>query len=111
MRAALADATAILLFTTVGLLSHDAFSLRGYVRDGLPLLVCWFAVALALRLYSRPSWRRLLVCWVVAIPLGVLARALALGRTLDDGQAAFLGVTLAFSLVCLVGMRLLASAL
>jgi hypothetical protein len=111
VRPALADAAAILLFTTVGLLSHDAFSARGYARDGLPLLVCWFAVAFAFRLYSRPSRRRLLVCWAVAIPLGVLARALALGRTLDGDQAAFLGVTLAFSLVFLVGMRLLASAL
>jgi hypothetical protein len=111
VRPALGDAAAILLFTTVGLLSHDASSVRGYARDGLPLLVAWFAVALALRLYSRPSWRRLLVCWAVAIPLGVLARALVLGRTLDGDQAAFLGVTLVFSLVFLVGMRLLASAL
>ena len=110
-RAALADAIAILLFTTVGLLSHDALSGRGYARDGLPLLGCWFAATLALRLYARPSWRRLVACWAVAIPLGVLVRALVLGRALDGDQAAFLGVTLAFSLVFLVGVRLLASAL
>ena len=110
MRPALADAAAILLFTTVGLLAHDALSPRGYARDGLPLLACWFAAALALRLYRRPSWWRLLVCWAIAIPFGVLVRALVLGRTLDGDQAAFLGVTLAFSLLFIVAARLLVSA-
>ena len=110
MRFALADAAAILLFTTVGLLAHDALSARGYARDGVPLVASWFAVALAFRLYDRPSWRRLLACWAIAIPLGVLVRALVLGRALDGDQAAFLGVTLVFGLVFLVAARLLAAS-
>jgi hypothetical protein len=109
-RFALADAAAILLFTTIGLISHDALSPEGYARDALPLLGCWFAVALALRLYRRASWRRLLACWILAIPLGVLVRALVLDRALDGDQAAFLGVTLAVSLVFLTGLRRLVAA-
>lgn len=109
-RYAVSDAAAIVLFTTVGLLSHG-FELVGYARDALPLLAAWFAVALALGLYRRRSWGRFLACWAIAIPLGVLVRALVLGRDLDGGEAAFLGVSLGVGLVFLVGLRLLVAAL
>jgi hypothetical protein len=109
-RYAVADAAAIVLFTTVGLLSHG-FELVGYVRDALPILGAWFGVAFALGLYRRRSWPRFAACWAIAIPLGVLVRALALGRDLDGGQAAFLGVALGIGLVFLVALRLLAAAL
>jgi hypothetical protein len=104
LRFAVADAAALLCFTTVGLLSHG-FELAGYLRDGLPLLAAWFAVALALRLYPRASWRRVLACWLVAVPLAWLVRALALGREFDGGQFAFLGITLAFTLVFVAAFR------
>jgi hypothetical protein len=107
VRLAATDAAAILLFTTVGLLSHG-FAPAGYLRDALPLLGAWFAVALALRLYARPSWPRLVACWAIAIPLGWLVRALVLGKSFDGGQLAFLVVTLTFSLVFLVALRLVA---
>jgi hypothetical protein len=105
-RFAAADAAAILLFTTVGLLSHG-FELVGYARDALPLLACWFAVALAVGLYRRPSWTRFAVCWAVALPLGWLLRALVLGREIDAGELSFLGVTLGAGLLFLVTLRLL----
>jgi hypothetical protein len=104
LRLALADAAALVLFTTVGLISHG-FDAAGYLRDGLPLLGCWFAVALALRLYPRAPWRRVLLCWIVAVPIAWLVRALVLGRDFDGGQFAFLGITLAFSLVFVMALR------
>jgi hypothetical protein len=110
LRLAVADAAALLLFTTVGLLSHG-FELAGYLRDGLPLLVAWFATALWLRLYPRAPWRRVLTCWIVAIPLAWLARAEALGRDFDGGEFAFLGITLAFTLVFVTAFRVAAARL
>jgi hypothetical protein len=104
-----ADAAAIVLFTTVGLLSHG-FELVGYARDALPLLACWFAVALVVGLYRSPSWTRFAVCWAVALPLGWLLRALVLGRRIDGGELSFLGVTLGAGLLFLVTLRLLAHA-
>ncbi len=110
MRLALADALALLLFTTVGLVSHG-FELAGYVRDAVPLEVAWFAVALALRLYPRAPWRRVLLCWIVSVPLAWLARALVLGRSFDGGELAFLGITLVFSLLFVGGARAVAAAI
>jgi hypothetical protein len=109
-----ADAAAIIAFTTVGLLSHG-FELAGYARDALPLLACWFAVALAVGLYRRPSrgvaGGRFFLCWALGLPLGWLLRAAVLGRDFDGGELAFLGVTLGAGLVFLLAFRLLARAI
>jgi hypothetical protein len=90
-----ADAVAILVFVTIGLLSHHrGVSARGYARDALPFLGCWFAAAAIARLYSRPRARRLVVTWAAGVPTAVLIRALVLGRTLGGKEAAFLAVSL-----------------
>jgi hypothetical protein len=125
----LADALGILVFATVGLLSHDhALSLSGYARDALPLLAGWFAAALVFGAYRAPSARTpaaapakpappllgrlrraygstLLVTWIVGVPLGWLIRALALGRDLDGGQVVFLVISLVFTLLFVVACR------
>jgi hypothetical protein len=104
----LADALGILAFATVGLLSHDhALSLSGYARDALPVLGGWYAAALVLGAYRAPSARTLLLTWIVGVPLGLLVRALALGRDFDGDQAAFLGITLAFTLLFVLAFRAL----
>ena len=102
----LADALGILTFATVGLLSHDhALSLTGYVRDALPVLGGWFAAALVFGAYRSPSTRTLLLTWIVGVPLGILIRALALGRDLDGDQAVFLVISLAFTLLFVLAWR------
>jgi DUF3054 family protein len=101
-----ADALGILVFATVGLLSHDhALSLSGYARDALPLLAGWFAAASAFGAYRTPSARTLLLTWIVGVPLGWLIRALVLGRDFDGGQVVFLGIALAFTLFFVVACR------
>ena len=106
MRLAVADGLALVAFVTVGLLSHDhALSLAGYARDLLPLLVGWFGAAAAFGLYRSGGRRALLLTWAVGVPVGVLIRALALGRPLDGGEAAFLGVTLAFTGLFVLAFR------
>ena len=109
---ALSDALALIVFATVGLLSHDrALGPRGYGRDALPLLGCWFAAALVLRAYREPTVGRLLATWFVAVPLGVLVRALVLDRSLDADQAEFLVVALVFTLLFVLVGRVVLSLL
>jgi DUF3054 family protein len=101
-----ADALGILTFATVGLLSHDgALSLSGYARDAVPVLVGWFAAAAAFGAYRRPTGRTLLLTWIVGVPLGILIRGIALGRSPDSDQAVFLGITLAFTLLFVLCWR------
>jgi Protein of unknown function (DUF3054) len=100
------DAVAILVFVTIGLLSHHGgVSLRGYARDAIPFLGCWFAAALAFRLYTLGGWRRLAATWAVGVPAAVLVRALVLGRTLGGNELAFLIVSLITIGVLVVAFR------
>jgi hypothetical protein len=82
-------------------------SLRGYARDALPFLSCWFGIALLLHLYARGGTARLVATWAIAVPLAWLVRALVLGRTLNGHEAAFLVVSLATIGVLVAGFRLL----
>jgi Protein of unknown function (DUF3054) len=101
-----ADALGILTFATVGLLSHDhALRLPGYARDALPVLGGWYAAAFVFGAYRTPSRRTFLLTWIVGVPLGILVRALVLGRSLDGDQAVFLGITLAFTLLFVLAFR------
>jgi hypothetical protein len=104
-----ADAAAIVVFAIVGMLSHGAAA-SAFARDALPLLGGWFAAALVTRLYERPSLPRLLVTWAAGITVGVLVRALILGRDLDGHQAAFLATSLIFTLLFVAAARAAAVA-
>lgn len=110
--APVSDGAALIVFAIVGLLSHHGtVTATGLARDALPLLGCWFAAALAFRLYVRPSPGRLLATWATGITAGVLVRALILGRTLNGHEAAFLGVALTFTLLFVVVLRVLGGSL
>lgn len=104
-----ADAAAIIVFAIAGMLSHGAAA-SAFARDALPLLGGWFAAALVTRLYARPSLPRLLVTWAAGITVGVLVRALILGRDLDGHQAAFLATSLVFTLLFVAAARAAAVA-
>src|SRR4051812_43151540 len=107
--AATADAAAIVVFTLIGLLSHDhTLSGRGLARDLVPLLGGWFAVALLVRLYTRPAWWRLVATWLIGITGGVAVRAAILGHTNIGKEAAFLAVALSFTAVFVLVARLAA---
>jgi len=111
-RPSIADALAILVFVTIGLLSHHGdLGLGGYARDALPFLLCWYGAALLFRLYSRPGWWRLALTWAVGVPTAVLVRALVLGRPLGSKEAAFLVVSLVTVGALVLVFRLLSSQL
>jgi hypothetical protein len=99
-----ADAAAIVVFAVVGLVSHHA-SPGAFAHDALPLLGGWFAAAAATRLYARPSVGRLLLTWAAGITAGVVVRALILGRDLNGREAAFLAVSLVFTLLFVLAAR------
>ena len=61
----------------------------------------WYAAALLLRTYARPGWVRFLATWALGISAGVMLRSLFLGRAWNADEFAFLGVTLAVTLVLL----------
>ena len=106
MRLAVADALALVAFVTVGLLSHDhALSAGGYARDALPLLAGWFGAATLFGLYRGSGRWALVATWAVGVPLGVLIRAIVLGRSPDGDEAAFLGVALVFTGLFVLAFR------
>ena len=106
-----ADAAALVAFSVVGLLSHHGtVSAAGLAHDALTLLGGWFAAALIFRLYTRPSLARLLATWACGVTVGVVVRALVLGRSLDGHEAAFLGVALAFTLLFVLVLRVAVAA-
>jgi hypothetical protein len=85
-------------------LTHDA-SATAFVRDALCIVGAWFAVALAVRLYTRFAWWRLAVTWLAGVTLGVLVRAAIVGHLAVD----FWGVALAFTALFVLAGRFLAS--
>ena len=105
--AALGDAVALVVFVTIGLLSHHgAVSLRGYARDALPLLACWFGAAAVFGLYRRPTRAALLRTWAAGVTAGILLRQLILWSFHPD-DLLFLVVALAFTLLFVLAVRLL----
>ena len=84
---ALADTLAIVVFATIGQLSHrHGVSATGYAEDALPLLAGWFVAA-------RLSGYRFLPTWLCGLTAGVVLRMVILSHYRGD-EAAFWLVTL-----------------
>ena len=80
---------AILLFATIGQLSHDHHvSLGGYAADALPLLGAWPVLA---RLTGR-----FVPTWLGGVTIGVAIRMVVLGHYRWN-ELAFLAVALVFN--------------
>ncbi|MGH3003237.1 MAG: DUF3054 domain-containing protein [Gaiellaceae bacterium] len=86
-RRALADAVAIVVFATIGQLSHEGHvSAHGYARDALTLLAGWFIAFAVFR-------GRLVPTWLAGVVLGVAIRMVVLGHY-HWNQIAFFTTTL-----------------
>jgi hypothetical protein len=73
-RYAAADALAIVVFATIGQLSHHGrVSAHGFADDALPLLAGWFAASAVFRGRFFPTW-------LAGVSAGVLLRAALLGH-------------------------------
>lgn len=103
------DALALMLFVVTGLRSHAEGSvLAPFLRNAVPLLVAWFAVALPLGAYRRPGAGTLLRTWVVAVPVALTVRSVWVGSPTGGRFVVFLGIGLAFTLLYLAAGRGLA---
>lgn len=106
--AAAMDAGALVAFVVVGVIQHDeGIAVSGLLRTGVPLLVSWFAVALVVGTYRHPGWVTLGLTWIVGVPLGLLVRSVIRGGPWGHGLLVFGGVAMGFTLLFLVGGRLL----
>jgi hypothetical protein len=87
-RLALAGTVAILVFATIGQLSHHGgVSASGYAADLLPLLGCWLAAA---------WWtRRFVPTWIVGVTAGIAIRTVVLSHY-RWSELSFLLVALTF---------------
>jgi|SRR6185312_12452057 len=94
----LTDAVALVVFVVVGVFTHGA-SVTAFVRDLACILGGWFAVALAVRLYTRAGWWRLVATWLVGVSAAVLVRAAIVGHVAFDFWAIALAFTALFVLV------------
>src|SRR5207302_6802554 len=102
----LGDGAVLILWAVLGLAHHaDGITLGGILRNAGPILVGWFAAALLLRTYTRPSVARFLVTWATGITAGVLLRSTILHRPWNGDEFAFWAVTLAVTFVLLALWR------
>jgi hypothetical protein len=100
------DGAALLLFVVIGLAQHDEGASAGlFLRNAIPLIGAWFAVAVPLGTYRipgrRPGLRTLLPTWAVAVPAGLLLRTAWVGSPHGSEILVFLGIGLAFTLLFL----------
>jgi hypothetical protein len=96
------DGVALVVFVALGNLTHGT-SVGAFGRDAACFLAAWFATAIALRLYTRPSRARLALTWLVGVTAAVGIRAAIVGHF----STPFYGVAVAFTaLFVLVGRML-----
>jgi hypothetical protein len=103
---AVGDGLVLVLWAVLGLMHHEeGVTFAGLLRNAGPILVGWFAAALALRTYARPGFLRFLATWAIGITVGVLLRSLILTKPWNGDEFTFLGVTLAVTLALLLLWR------
>ena len=104
--AAAVDVAALVAFVLVGAAEHgEGLALSALARTGLPLLGAWLLVASALGTYQRLGWTRLVLTWLVAVPLGLVVRSAVRGGPWGRGLLVFGGVAMAFTLLFLLAGR------
>jgi hypothetical protein len=107
-----ADTVGLLVFVTAGVIVHGG-RLRAsvLVRDVVPLLGVWGALAPLTGVYRAPGWGSLARHWAVSVPVGVLLRQVLLGRPLGRGTLVFLAAAWVFAPACVAAARLAAGLL
>ncbi|HJR18450.1 MAG TPA: DUF3054 domain-containing protein [Actinomycetota bacterium] len=100
------DAVAVILFAVIGLANHEeGITAGGIARNALPILAAFVVVAPFAGTYARPGLGTLLVTWAIAVPIGVVIRAIVLDRPADGSQVTFGIVTMIATLVLLLSWR------
>jgi hypothetical protein len=98
------DGLALLAFVLAGVRAHhEASAGVVFTRNAIPLLVSWFGAALLSHVYREPSLRGLVRNWVVAVPIGLLARTRIVRSPSSVSRIAlFVAVGMGFTLLFLL---------
>lgn len=109
------DILALLLFVIIGQTDHQTVSaenpLGGLLVAGAPFIVAWLVSAFLLGAYRadvvapRVMLTRSLTAWFIALPIGIVLRALLLGRAVIP--TAFILVAFAFGGLFIIGWRMI----
>jgi hypothetical protein len=92
------DLVAIAAFILVGMNAHsDAEALSVFLRNFVPFTAAWLVTASVARTYRPPTPRALLVTLVIAIPSGVLLRAVWSRSWTATDVVTFMAVALVFA--------------
>jgi hypothetical protein len=105
---ATSDAAALIMFVAIGTANHgNDLTVLEIGATAAPLLVAWFAMSLATRLYRQDAdgWRRLAVTWVVAVPVAVVLRSALRDGPWDERLAVFAAVALGFTALFVLAGR------
>lgn len=96
------DTIALIVFVLAGMRSHHEGSAAWiFLRNAIPLLTAWFAVAVLLKTYRTPGFMVVVRTWIVAVPIGLTVRSLWVGSPTGTRFLVFLAVGLAFTLLFL----------
>lgn len=109
------DILAVLLFVFVGQTDHQTNDpgnpLGSLLLAGAPFVAAWLVTAFLLGAYRadvlapRVMFTRTLTAWLVALPVGIVLRALVLGRAVIP--TAFILVAFAFGGLFVLGWRMI----
>jgi len=106
------DAVTVIIFTLLGMIEHGTTAgMLSVLVTATPFLIAWIGVGLWLGVFWEhavtgigTAMRRILVPWVLSIPIAMQLRVLLLGR---GAPLAFALVSLALGGICLIVWRTL----
>ena len=106
------DGAVFAVFTVVGLMSHnDSFTPYHFLRNFIPLTLCWYLVAVILDTYGKGGALRVAANLLLAVVAGVAVRTWWVGRPNGRDLWVFLTVALVTNGAFLAVWRLAASRL
>jgi len=107
---AIGDVVALLVFTLIGLANHkDGITAASVLKVMGPLVVVGGIATAIFGTYRRPGIRTLLPAWLVAVPIAIVIRkAMFHTPATWSSTGIFIGVAMAFTLLFVLGWRLVA---
>jgi hypothetical protein len=106
------DVVALAMFVVVGMGSHHEGSQASiFLRNFVPVTVCWLLLALVVPTYRPPKFSTMLLTWAIAVPAGLFVRSAIHGDLGDPDLPVFFAVALSFTLAFLAIGRAVAIAL
>lgn len=106
------DAAVFAVFTAIGIRSHAVgFTAYHFLRDFIPLTLCWFLVALIVDTYGRGGRVRVGLNWLIGVTAGIIVRKWWVGDPNGKEFWTFMAVALVTNGVFLLIWRFLAAKL